>query len=237
MSVEWLTWAYKQRVGDSGAKAVLVALCNYANPINPCDWQLMGFIPDALKNHLGDLGFAWPSQELLATMLEMGERTVRRHICTLEERDLILGFERRRPDGRKSSQGYLLITSPANFDQTSPANFDQTSPANFDQTSPANLAATYEDTQGLIQKEGVITPTAPSVNKTPLPPFRVSDHLRDADWPVVYAAIRGRNGQSLSVEYFMREYDAWISGKGIEPRYALNHFLDFIQRHKERNKL
>lgn len=230
MSVEWLTWAYQQRVGDAGAKSVLIALCNYANPINPCDKSLISIIPDALKGHIGKLGFCWPSQALLAQMTEMTDRTIRKHVSTLEEREFIVSFERRRPDGRKSSTGYLLITSPEIIS-------GGTSPEDFDTTSPEESSGTYEDTQGLIQKEGIITPTCITEKKLPLPLFRVSAHLRDHDWAAVAAACVCKDGTALSRDYFVRQYDAWCDQKGLTPRYVLPHFLNFIHRHKERNKL
>lgn len=228
MSVEWLKWAFEQEI-ESGAKFVLVSICNYANPINPCDRALMDMIPDALKGHVGALGFAWPSQEHLQKITCMGERTVRRHIDNLESRDLILSFQRRRPDGRKSSDGYLLITSPAILAAES-------SPAKLTKTSPAKLAGTYEDTQGLIHKSelhSLIT----SVNKTPLPPFSVASRLSPEERAKAEAAMVTQAGWSLSFGYMAGQYDDWVNRKGISPRNVGQHFIDFIHAHKGRNKL
>ncbi|MEZ0263044.1 MAG: helix-turn-helix domain-containing protein [Alphaproteobacteria bacterium] len=228
MSIEWLKWAFEQEV-EPGAKLVLLTLSNLANPINPCDRVLLDIIPDDLKGSIGALGWAWPSQDYLQKRCGMAERTIRNHLSKLEEIGLVVAFERRRPDGRKSSDGYLLITSPAVFAA-------DTSPAKNDTTSPAKSAGTYEDTQGLIPESG-LTPLVSSVNKPPLPPFSIARLLKTPDWEKVQRAAQTNQGWSLSCDYLALQYDEWINRKGITPSHPLDHFLDFIVSHKRRNKL
>jgi hypothetical protein len=87
MSVWAQAWAYEQRTGSGGAKAVLVALAIFAD----------------------DVGFCYPSQERLAGMTEQAERTVRLHLAALEAGRFIRRERRRRPDGTYLSDGFHLL--------------------------------------------------------------------------------------------------------------------------------
>jgi len=83
---EVLAWGYKQRAGSSGPKAVLQYLVTRAN-----DWWI-----------------CIPSQRLIAEETEMTERSVRRHLCVLEDKGLIHRIRRRRPDGSWRSEAFVL---------------------------------------------------------------------------------------------------------------------------------
>ena len=73
MSIEALNWALnKAPVEDSGLAAVLLGLANHANP---------------------DGSDCWPSVERLSYYARMSERTVRRHLRTLEEMRVIVRDE------------------------------------------------------------------------------------------------------------------------------------------------
>jgi hypothetical protein len=87
MSVWAQAWAYEQRAGSAGAKAVLVALAVFADVEGLC----------------------YPSQERIAGMTEQGVRTVRLHLASLEETRLIERRRRRRPDGKFLSDGFVLL--------------------------------------------------------------------------------------------------------------------------------
>lgn len=102
MSVWAKTWAYEQRCGkvrtegryegrykgNPGAKAVLVAIAEFANEEGVC---LAG-------------------QETIAEMCDMEERTVREHMAYLEdELELIVRSERRRRDGSRTSDETRLL--------------------------------------------------------------------------------------------------------------------------------
>lgn len=67
MSVHATSWAWKQKVGDSSAKLVLLKLADNAN----------------------DQGYAWPYITTIAKECECGEKTVRRKIQLLRELGLI----------------------------------------------------------------------------------------------------------------------------------------------------
>ena len=87
MSIWAKKWAYEQRVGQSGAKAVLVALAEFAD----------------------ETGFCFPSQPTLASMTEIKERTVRAHLKLLESKGFIAREHRRVDGGRWTSDGYMLL--------------------------------------------------------------------------------------------------------------------------------
>lgn len=85
MSIEAISWAAKKRVPNSGAKFVLIALCNYADDQWSC----------------------FPGQKTLAEWTSMGERTVRRHLDWLEEKGYVVS-EPRFSNGRRTSNRYFI---------------------------------------------------------------------------------------------------------------------------------
>ncbi|MGI8655451.1 MAG: helix-turn-helix domain-containing protein [Pyrinomonadaceae bacterium] len=86
MSVWAKKWAYEQRVGNAGAKAVLVALAEFAD----------------------ETGYCFPSQRTLETMTEIKQRTIRDHLTYLEENKFIQRDHRRGHHGTFTSDGYII---------------------------------------------------------------------------------------------------------------------------------
>lgn len=80
MSIQAITWALKTDL-PTGRKFVLVALANYVDQDNRC----------------------WPSQSRLAADTGMDERTVRRHLKTLEEAGILQREHRSKSDGTRNS--------------------------------------------------------------------------------------------------------------------------------------
>lgn len=101
MSLAMMTWAFAQRGLRPSEKVVLLALADYAN----------------------DEGYCFPGQVSIATKADLSERTVRDTLKRLEDAGLLEITERRRDDGYRTSNGYRLLTSPAEVagDQISPA--------------------------------------------------------------------------------------------------------------------
>lgn len=127
MSVQHMTWAYKQEL-EPGPKFVLVTLANFADGTGSC----------------------FPGQERLAKMTGFSLRSVRNHVLTLEAAGLIQRSGRRRDDGMKTSDVYQLLMSPAEVagevTAESPAESAPESPAKpagKKQESPAESAATH----------------------------------------------------------------------------------------------
>jgi hypothetical protein len=87
VSVWAQSWAYEQRAGSAGAKAVLVALAVFADEDGRC----------------------FPSQERIAGMTEQTARSVRTHLANLEAIGLMRREHRRRPDGTYSSDAFVLL--------------------------------------------------------------------------------------------------------------------------------
>ena len=81
MSNDVLNWAKLVTAGGQTRKAVLLLLADYAD----------------------EKGRAWPSQETVAAVLEMGERTVRAAIKDLIEAGIITRKPRWRPDGTRGT--------------------------------------------------------------------------------------------------------------------------------------
>lgn len=86
MSIQALNWAFNQDVRPSAAKFVLVCLANRVNSEGHC----------------------WTSQKRLARDTSQSDRSVREHLSTLEELDLLTRTQRRRKDGTRASDGFDL---------------------------------------------------------------------------------------------------------------------------------
>jgi len=68
MSIEAVTWAFRQKLDEPTAKLVLLGIDDKYNE---------------------DRGYAWPSMERLADMADCTQRTVSRKISMLEELGVI----------------------------------------------------------------------------------------------------------------------------------------------------
>lgn len=79
MSFAALDWAWKVRTGNSGRKAVLMALAQFADEDGVC----------------------YPGQETLAIHTELSARSVRDHLAQLEADGLLVRTERRWADSKK----------------------------------------------------------------------------------------------------------------------------------------
>lgn len=82
MSVEAITWAFSQQVGNATAKSVLVAMANCAGPEFVC----------------------WPSMAYLQTVTEQDRKTVLANIKRLKQRRLIAATEE-----RKGKTGQVVV--------------------------------------------------------------------------------------------------------------------------------
>lgn len=82
MSVEAMSWAFRQPVEPCAAKFILVALGNFAD----------------------EAGYCFPSQKRLAADTSQSERSVRQHLAALEQAGWIKR-EKRRQDGTNASDG------------------------------------------------------------------------------------------------------------------------------------
>lgn len=123
MSLEALTWAFKQQPNKSGEKFVLVALANYSDE----NW------------------YSYPSQRRLAELTGMKERAVRGHLASLEEQEFITREHRQTDSGHRTSDGIYINR------QKMPQGENPTGKKR--QNLPANIAAnTKEDTKDLYIK-------------------------------------------------------------------------------------
>lgn len=87
MSVEAVGWAFKEPELKTSEKIALVGLANFAD----------------------EYGVCYPRQSTLCEYCSLAERTLRAALSELERRKLIMRLERRRPDGSRRSDVYLLV--------------------------------------------------------------------------------------------------------------------------------
>src|SRR5262245_1616153 len=85
MSVEAITWAFKQHIGKPSAKLVLVNLADHANHDRKC----------------------WPSLRTISARTELSRDTVVRSIRLLESNGFITVVHRR--DGRSSRSNIYYV--------------------------------------------------------------------------------------------------------------------------------
>lgn len=151
MSNEALTWAFKSKVGNVGAKSVLVALADHAS------------------NHADEDWTCFPGMERLMEFTEMPLRTIERHLAWLSENGWISVDTPRDARGRKKTRIYRLKrrrreeqtdVPPANLaggeDVDPPAKNDATT-RQKDAHHPPTVAGGYKDEP----------PIEPSVTPTP----------------------------------------------------------------------
>lgn len=102
MSLAALTWAFDQYL-EPAKKVVLLALADYAD----------------------DTGRCWPSQETLTKKTSLSIRTIRTHLHVLADFGLITVEERRRADGGRTSNVYVLQMTPRQILPGPPATVDR----------------------------------------------------------------------------------------------------------------
>lgn len=86
MSVKAIDWAFEQKIKSPGQKLVLVALANFAD----------------------DKGHCFPSYATVGKISGQSERTVMRHMASLEEAGLVSRQRRRRKDGSLGTYNIIL---------------------------------------------------------------------------------------------------------------------------------
>lgn len=128
MSARATNWAWQQGGMGAGAKIVLLALAEYADRQD---------------------GTCFPSRKTLAAECEMSPATVTRALATLAELDMVKVDERRREDGRLTSNLYTLTVA-------------QNEPRSGEQFEPRSMA---QIEQGI--KDSRLTNNS---NEPPLPP-------------------------------------------------------------------
>lgn len=86
MSIAALDWAFKQHIKSPGQKLVLVALANFCN----------------------ESGHCFPSYKTVGEISGQSERTVMRHMSSLEDAGIVSRERRRRKDGSLSTYNIVL---------------------------------------------------------------------------------------------------------------------------------
>lgn len=90
MSLKAMLWALDAPIDRPTAKLALIAIADHAN----------------------EDGYCWPSQRLLMARVGCSESTLRRALDDLEKAGFIVRNERRRPDGTRASDSFLLLMEP-----------------------------------------------------------------------------------------------------------------------------
>lgn len=123
MAFEWMTWAVKQKVGKAGPKAVLIALCNYAD----------------------EEGYCYPSVQKIRDITEQSDKTVRRALDYLVVIGLLERISRKRKaDGTLSVYEYQILTSGKN-DQRHNLPVVKTTVSPAVKTTAHNQSVTYTE--------------------------------------------------------------------------------------------
>ncbi len=205
-----LRWARAQECGSSAQKFVLVTLASYAG-----------------YDHETEEWSCHPGQATLADGMQMGERTVRRHLKALEVRGLIERSPRFRPDGTRSSDHYRLPANLAAGQERQPAKSDTTT-GQIVQGQPA--------TGGQAEVLGEVLDEVPESDAAGAdgPPPHVSmlcDHLADA--------VEGHSGKRPRVTRgWITEMDRlcrlgcpeWAQPEPVSPK-KIDRMIRFVFSH------
>lgn len=92
-----------------GGSAVSVQAITWALSIDDPDDPITRFVLVALANYADDYGVCWPAQSTLLENVKCSERKLRNCLRELVEGGFIEVVERRRPNGSRRSNAYLLI--------------------------------------------------------------------------------------------------------------------------------
>ena len=170
MSVQAISWALKQQVGNPVAKLVLIALANYADAD----------------------GYCWPSQALLAAECGISLRCVRENLTRLEMVGAIDRKERRRPDGTRRSDGVSLKIQRENNQAADNAACEDELPADTAACTPSTGRLRPHqpaDSAGPVRDKLLLEPTISEPSESsrkrvrrPKPPLVVPKISFPPDW-------------------------------------------------------
>lgn len=206
MSVQLIAWAYEQQVGSASEKAVLLALADASN---------------------GHTGRCHPSVDRLARQTELGEKTVRRALLSLEDKGYITRHRARDGEGRLGNYSY---TFPLLDNASLP---------------PVTMTASPPVTMTAQEPEVVLEPEELLANGAPAPPqARARNEIWDALTVIFGEATtetaqsrRGKVCRSLrsaraSPEEIIRRARSWPShfGDATLTELALEKHWDTLGR-------
>ena len=227
MSVEALTWAFKQHPGSPSAKLVLVAIANHAD----------------------EHARAWPSREVLAAYSDQSADTVSRRLRELEADGFIVREERLRADGGRTSDLIRLVidrpqsTPPSAICGGPPLQSAEAPPL---QSAEAPSAPVHRPPPQLC---GGIEPSLNHQINTPQPPEGQGRALSDGNEEGQGNALPEVEGTQLDalVEAFAGEPSvvvsrpeavrAWSRLSSSDQAHALARlprYLDHCRRHKNK---
>lgn len=146
MSVEALSWAWRQHLGgDAIAKHVLICLADWAN------------------DHGDGFQVCWHCQASIATRVEVSRETVRRALKRLEDRGIIRRRQRFKADGSRASDVITLVLSWQSPDASAPST--PTSPQDGGTPSPQNEGSSPHS-EGTLPSQVGSNPNKPKKNLT-----------------------------------------------------------------------
>lgn len=191
MSIEALKWAFEQEDVPSGPRFVLVALANRANEEG------------------GDL---YPSIRWIKKKTGIPERTIRQHITDLQTRGLLVKTERRRDDGGRTSNEYMLPLMQPGLRFSTP---------------PAATAG-----GGAVVAVGGVAVAGNPLRPLPGPPAATAGHetqeqTKETKKHTRAAKVEGTLiPEGFGISPAVRE---WAKEQGLEPYLDLHlgHFLDY----------
>ena len=184
MSVQAMTWAFEQDV-DPNAKLVLLAIANRSNH---------------------ETGLCFPGQQLLGRECSMSERTIRRHLKTLEAAGLVRRRPRMLGEGRgRTSDEYRL------------AFYDQPDKLSGKSGPTGQIVPTNRTNQDDQPDNGVrVTVREPEVNPKSLRKRAIPDGWRPSS---AVADDLTRRYPTLDISQEAEKFADWHGSKG-------NRFVD-----------
>jgi DNA-binding transcriptional ArsR family regulator len=187
MSVNAINWALDKKVKRSGAKFVLLLLCNYAD----------------------DRGYCYPGQVKLAKLASMSQRAVSAHLAYLEELKLIRRERRHRDDGKRTSDGYWLAYVTEDTNKSNGTGGSNTPPAESATYKNRPVARTTANTKDSKDEPSVKVLEA----QPPASPPRADSAVANSEYVEGITYLRERYGpipdpaaQGAAIKWLLQHY-------------------------------
>jgi DNA-binding MarR family transcriptional regulator len=203
--------------------------------IRAMNWAWEVKLPPALKlvllklaDRANDDGECWPGQASVADACGIGERTLVRHIATLEEMGLLRKERRYGDSGKRATNMYIL-----DLDGSLSANLAHGLSAKSCTNHVPTVALTYKEEPTIEPTDATTKVAAPALEPEPIAPepvrfdgvrWVVDDAVYD-QWIAAYTSGRTASDTEDWIEQELAKAGVWLQSN---PRKRKKNYLRFL---------